>query len=368
MAITHNFKQEIVALANSLVGAELLDFSNLLYEKIFLPSEFETGHKVITGVRDGHNVPIINNQPDYESFPFVDASSCDISECDLNHNYSHYKWKLGLIECRIPICLRTFDADFLLFWNEYLMINPTNQGTQKYLKTALLQFLVNKVRTNLTAAKWRVAYFADESSTSPLFNGFNGIFAQAEAVTPNVVPIAKNSGANAAAQIMTGEEVYDTLRKMVNKYYETEWAGMYPVQIKVTKKMAFTLASYFNELKDKTCCNGLGQVLDAQGMASAALRWDKMAIDTIPIVPVREWDEIINRTKELNGNGVAGAAKKQPNRALLTSKDNVLIGTQNRDEMDMLEVWYDRTDRKVYIEAGAYLGAALPLHEFILAI
>lgn len=368
MSITHNFTQEIVALVNSLVGAEKLTFSNLLYQKVFNPTGIEDSHRVVTGIRSGNNVPILINEPDYEMFPFVDANSCAITECSLDHNYSHYTWKLGLIECQIKICLRSFDDDFLLFWDNYKMINPGDEASKKYLKTALLQFLVDKVRTNLTAAKWRVAYFADEASTSPLFKGFNGIFVQAEGVPANVIPIAKNTQGTFAAQQMTGEEVYDILRKMVDEYYTREWAYNYPVHIKVSRQMAIKLAAHFNALKDKTCCNGLGQVLSAQGMASAALKYDQMSIDTFPIIPVREWDEVINKTKELNGNGVAGAARKQPNRAMLTSKDNVLIGTQNRDEMDMLDVWYSRDQRKVIIEAGAYLGAALPLNEYILAI
>ena len=80
-----------------------------------------------------------------------------------------------------------------------------------------------------------------------------------------------------------------------------------------------------------------------------------------------EWDAIINGTAELNGGGGA-AARENPNRIILTSKDNLLIGTEERQQLSMLDVFYEKKDKKVYIDAEAYLGAAVPLNEYILAI
>ena len=365
MAYTDNFVADLLPLVKDLASADGVQFSKTLFEKVFLASDITKKHTVVTGVRNGSLVPIISDVPNYESFPFIDASSCDTQECDLNSNYSAREWKLGLISCRIPICLRTFNDNFLIFWNSYRMLNP-GEVTTKYLRTALLQYLVDKVKQNLEAAKWRVEYFADKASTSPLFNGFDGWFIQMQANPALVVPIAKNAGATYAAQKQTGQEVYDTLLAMEELYLQQDWSGTKPVTFKITKLQAMTLASYMNSLKDTACCDGVER-LNPDNIQSKTFFYDKLAFHGIPLEVMPEWDAIINGTAELNGGG-GTAARENPNRIILTSKDNLLIGTEERQQLSMLDVFYEKKDNKVYIDAEAYLGAAVPLNEYILAI
>ena len=359
------FVEELLPLVEDLAGAAGMDYSKLLFEKTFLASDITKKHSVVTGVRNGSLVPILSDVPNYESFPFVDASNCDTNECDLNSNYSAHKWELGLISCRVPICLRSFNQDFLIFWNQYKMLNPA-KVTNQYLKTALLQYITNLVKNNLEAAKWRVEYFADKASTSPLFNGFNGWFVQMEANQSLVVPIAKNSAATYALQKQTGQEVYDTLVEMEELYLQQDWAGTKPVTFKITKLQAMTLASYMNSLKDKSCCDGVER-LNPDNIQSKTFFYDKLSFHGIPLEVMPEWDAVINGTAELNGGGGANA-RVNPNRIILTSKDNMLIGTEERDMLTMLDIFYEKKDKKVYIDAEAYIGAAVPLKEYILAI
>lgn len=365
MAYTDNFVADFLPLIEDLAGAENANFSKLLFNKAFLASDITKEHTVVTGVRNGSLVPIITDQPNYEAFPFIDASSCDTTECDFNSTYSGVKWKLGLISCRVPICLRTFNDQFLIFWNSYKMLNPAKVD-RVYLKTALLQYITNLITNSLEAAKWRVEYFAEDGHTSPLLNGFDGWFTQAAAVPSLVVPIAKNNGGTFAAQQMTGEEIYQLLLAMEAKYLEQEWANTMPVEFRVTKKMASTLAAYLNSLKDTACCDGVER-LNPDNVASKTFFFDKLAFHGIPIRPMPEWDAIINKVSALNGGG-GTAARVDPNRALLISKTNLLIGTEERDMLSMLDIFYDKKDKKVYIDAEAYLGAAIPQREYILAI
>lgn len=365
MAYTDNFVAELLPLIKDLAGGEKMNFSKALFEKVFLASEIERSHTVVTGVRNGNLVPIITDVPNYESFPFIDASSCNTPECDIKSNYSAYKWELGLISCRVPICLRTFNDNFLLFWNQYKMLNP-GKVDSTYLRTALLQYLTNQVKNNLNAAKWRVAYFADKASNSNYFNGFNGWFVQMAANTSLVVPIEKNSASTYAGQKLTGLEIYGLLVAMEEKYNEQEWAGVNPVTFKMPKKLALTLASYMNSLKDKSCCDGV-EILNPDNVATKSFSFDRLAFRGIPIEVMPEWDAIINNTSELNGGG-GNNPRVDPNRIILTYKDNLLVGTEERDQLAMLDVFFEKKDKKVYIDAEAYIGAAVPLKEYILAI
>lgn len=365
MAYTDNFVADFLPLVEDLAGAENANFSKLLFNKTFLASDITKQHTVVTGVRNGSLVPIITDQSNYEAFPFIDASSCDTTECDFNSTYSGVTWKLGLISCRVPICLRTFNDQFLVFWNQYKMLNPAKVD-RVYLKTALLQYITNLISNSLEAAKWRVEYFAEDGHASPLLSGFDGWFAQAEAVPALTVDITKNAGATFAAQQMTGEEIYQLLLDMEALYLEQEWAGNQPVEFRLTKRMAMTLAAYMNKLKDSACCDGVER-LNPDNVATRTFFYDKLSFHGIPIRPMPEWDAIINNVGVLNGGGGA-AARVNPNRALLIAKTNLLIGTEERDMLSMLDVFYDKKDKKVYIDAEAYLGAAIPQREYILAI
>lgn len=365
MAYTDNFVANFLPLVKDLAGAENANFSKAIFTKTFLASDITKSHTVVTGVRNGSLTPIITQQPNYNAFPFINAESCDMTECAISATYSGIKWDLGLISCRVPICLRQFNDQFLIFFNQYKMLNPAKVDAV-YLKSALMQYATNLVAISLEAAKWRVGYFADDGSASPLLNGFDGWFALASAVPGLVINIVKNDAANLAAQTMTGQEIYDLLIKMEDLYLTQDWAGTEPVEFRLTKKMAMTLASFMNRLKDSSCCDGVERI-NPDNVASKTFFFDKMTFHGIPIMPMPEWDAVINNVSALNGGG--GAAKRvDPNRALLIAKTNLLLGTEEQDMLSMLDVFYDKKDKKVYIDAEAYLGAAIPQREYILAI
>lgn len=365
MAYTDNFVEDFLPLVDDLASAENADYRKLIFNKVFIASDIAKDHTVVTGVRNGSLTPIIDMEPNYEAFPFINAESCDTTECDLNMNYSGQKWDLGLISCRVPICLRTFNDNFLIFWNSYKMLNPAKVD-RVYLKTALLQYITDLLVNSFEIAKWRVEYFGDKGSASPLLNGFDGWFAQAQAVPGLVVPIAKNAGATYVAQQMTGQEIYDLLIQMEALYLEQEWAGDKPMEYRMTKKMAMTLAAFLNKLKDSSCCDGVERI-NPDNVASKTFYFDKLAFHGIPIKPMPEWDKIINKVGVLNGGG-GTAARVDPNRVLLINKSNLLIGTEERDMLKMLDIFYDKKDKKVYFDLEAYLGASIPLREYILAI
>ena len=378
MSYTDNFKTELLPLIDDLIGAENGTFNKLIFKKAFLASDITKDHTVVTGVRNGSAVPIIDPEVNYEAFPFIDANSCDTEECDLNTSYSGVTWKLGLISCRVPICLRTFDDKFLVFWNSYKMLNPAKVDA-KYLKTALLTYITNLIVNSLEAAKWRVEYFAEDGHSSDLLNGFDGWFAQAESDPNLVVSIAKNAStkpdptdpdetipATYADQKMTGQEIYETLLAMYELYEAQEWAHDKPMEFRITKQMAVTLASYLNSLKDTACCDGVER-LNPDTFGLKSFSFDKLAFRGIPLKPMPEWDKIINKVTALNGGG-GNAARVNPNRVLLINKSNILIGTEEREDLSMLDIFYEKKDKKVYFDVEAYLGAAIPLREYILAI
>lgn len=340
MAYSDNFSEALTSLVDSMVSADKLKLSEMLYEKSFAQGDITDSHRIVTDVRHGHTVPILKDTPNPDSFPFVDETSCVATDCDVSHEYSAKSWEVKLIECRVGICMRSFDEDFLLFWNAY---RHTQEG-EPNLDTAILQFISDKFQKNHQLAQWRVAYFADTSSGSALYNGLDGFFVQAEANPELVVPITENGGGTFALQAITGEAVYDYLSAMYDKAINYPWFDPASFEFKITRSMGLQLMSWLNKLGLKAPSNCT--CYDANAVTQTPrFTLDNMAINGVPIQVRQEWDSIINYSTVLNGGGGANA-RVNPHRAILTYRDNMLIGTSETDALQSLDIWYSKDDKK----------------------
>lgn len=363
MAYSDNFSTALISLVNDLVTAEKMTLSEMLYEQAFEQSDLATTHEVVTGVRNGHVVPILKDNPNPDSFPFVDETSCAVGECAVAHEFSSKAWELGLMECRVGICLRSFDENFLKFFSQW---RQTQEG-EPNLDSALIQFINGKFVQNLQIAEWRAAYFADKSSASPLYNGFNGIFVQAQADANQAITITENDELTYTAQsALTGEAVYNYLVAMYEKAAQQAWFDTSIMEYRVTKSMAQKLVTYLNNLNVKAPNNCA--CIDPK--TAAVLPYfviNGLTLNGIPILVHNEWDTIINYSATLNGGG-ADNPRVDPHRALLSVRSNVLIGTSESGALQSFDIWYDKTDKKVYLEGSSYIGSSLPLAEYIVAI
>lgn len=360
MALDTQFVDDVISLVEDLSSVEKLSISQAIYENNDTVTSFNENpsHTIVSGVRTGNLVPIINGQANVDSFPFNDATDCSVPECEVDFGIRTKKWELGLIECRVPICMRSFDQNFLIFFNgkKDVFGEDTN--------SALMRYIAEQVQKQLNIAKWRVAYFGDKASTSNLYNGFDGFFTQGEANANQVVTITENAGATYADQMnITGLDIYNYLVAMVTKMQTQNWnTGNFV--IRMTKETATILANYLNMNKDSECCDGVQKL---NGNAMASYQFDQMSFWNYPIVIQNEWSHIINSSAELNGGG-GNNARINPHRILLADRNNLLVGTENTSDLDKFDIWYERKDKKIYVEAGAYLGASIPLNDYILAI
>ena len=364
MAYSDNYSAALTTLVDGLVAADKLEFSELLFSKAFQDTDVTQTHTVVTGIRKGHKVPILKDNPNYESFPFVDSTSCATTECDVANEFGNMEWDLALQECRVPICLRTFDEEFLRFFNQY----KVTEAGEPDLNTAILAFITNKFRKNLVAAQWRSAYFADKSSASALFNGHDGFFTQAEANADQIVTVTQNDGAvTFADQKVTGEQVYGYLEAMYLKAGDQAWFDPSQVEFRIPRAWGVALVTFLNSKADVSMyncdCINPNAITGARTFMLNGLR-----MFGIPVLVHQEWDGVINGTAELNGGGGTNP-RVNPNRAILTWRNNLLIGTSEASALNSFDIFYDRKDRQVYLDGSIYMGSAIPMiDEYILAI
>lgn len=345
MAITTNFSTAVLALVDDLVTADNVNISNAIYTSTFEVGDIAEGHQIITGVRNGTLIPILSNSPKYDAFPVKDATNCNIPACDLDLGFSVKAWQTAMIACKIPICINSFDDNFLIFWNQHKrLFGDADENS------ALIQYIVDLFQRNLQAAIWRRVWFADSASSNDYLEGADGIFTQAEAMDGYKIEVAEN----VAGTGLTGQALYDYLTEAYLYASVQPWWNPSTARIEMTQAMASVLVAWLNSMGDRTGINC--ECFSPDGLtAMRTYSIDGMLkIFGIEVHVHREFDAIIN-TFTL-GN---------PYRALLTNTGNILIGTTELDQLPAFKIWYSEDDDNIYIKGGANVGAALVTNEYV---
>jgi hypothetical protein len=348
MAITNNFSETILELVTDITSAETALYSEAIFEAAFEIGNVADNHTVLTGVRNGNVIPIISTNPAYNSFPFKNPNDCNIPACDLDLDFAAKAWQLGMIACKIPICINTFDDNFLAFWRSYKRVFGDED-----LDSALMRFIIDKFQANLQAAMWRVIWFGDTTTdvgdpNYALLRAVDGIFTQAEAGGGIKVEITQN-----ATNDLTGEQVYAYLTDAYTQASILPWWDS-TVRIEMTQAMAAVYVAWLNSLGDKSpyqceCYAADGITAMRNYSVDANLRFAG-----IPIHVHREFDGVIN-----------ALTLGRPYRALITSSNNIIIGTSELDQLPAFDIWYSKDDDMIYIKGGAQLGASLVTNDYI---
>jgi len=350
-------------LVTDLVSADKMEMSEMLFSKAFADAQITDVEEVVTGVRHGNVMPILLDEPDPESFPFVDETDCDGADCDITHKFSSHTWEIGLIECKVGICLRSFNENFLKFWSAF---RHTTQD-EPSLNEGLLAFISGQFTKNLNISTFRAAYFGDKASASVYFNKIDGIFTQMEANPNQVVAIAENAGADFVGQAITGEQVYNYLQAMYDQATEQPWFDDSIVEYRLTRSMTVKLVQWLNDL-GKKAPNNCECIDPATATRRNSFMIEGLTLNGIPVLTRNEWDKIIHYSTALNGGGGANA-RTNPHRAILTYKENILIGTSQTEALNSFNIWYSEDDNKVYLRGSSYVGGGVPLDdEYILGI
>jgi hypothetical protein len=332
-------------LAETLSAQQKLEIGNAIFTNTFLSPDITERHAVVTGVKTGDVVPIIDDSTDYRSFPFISQTSCESANCDLTVEFSGKKWTLGLIGCRYDICMKEFTPDFRTFFNEnYQVLHNVDLNSQ------LLQYLTGKIQRNFNGAKYRVSYFADttfpDGPDSAYFDQFDGFFTQAEAGDGLKIELNQANP--------TGEEMYDAFESAYASFMESDWSDKEGIRWKMTRKMAAAWVRFMNGLKDRSGYNC--ECFSADGLtAMRTYTLDgQITVLGIPVEVERDLDGVIKQF-----------AMDRPYRALLTYRTNMPIATQLEENLNEFDIWYNKDTKKVIIEGEALIGSSLPTDEYI---
>lgn len=348
MALQGNFATAVADLVDSLVTADKVNINEAIFQSTFMVGNFAQSHTLITEVRNGKVQPIVLSNDYYGAMPSGDDTSCDLNACDITPNYSSKKWNLGEYNCRTEICMRSFDENFLVFWNMYRQ--RLDDPTQTPDAQAFLDYITDIVEKQIMGTQWRTGYWGDLDSENELIDNNDGFFVQAEAGAGEKIEVTP------AGAEPTAEELYASFEEAyLFATNETTW-GM---EADLTWKMSYAAASkfvaYLNTRADLSMYNCDCVNPDAI-VAGRRFNVEGLRIFGIPVETHREID--LSMT-------AAGGSGNDKYKVLLSRKSNLLVGTNTSDKLEGFEIFFDKKDRKVYIDSMVYLGVMIPLDEYV---
>lgn len=345
MALQGNFATTIKEAVESLTTADMVNINEAIFQETWGVSNFVQAHSLRTGVRNGGVIPIVLDG-NVCSMPVGNELSCTLNDCDLTIDYDNKIWDLSEYNCRHEICFRNVDEDWLVFWNAYRQ--RLDDPTQAADMQAVITFLTKNVEEKISNTQWTAGYFGDQNSVSSYLNGSNGYYVQALAGNGHKVELT-SAGAEP-----TGQELLEQIIAAIEEFGTDFWMSQPDVVIKMSYAAAFKISTYLNSLDRQSPYNC--DCINVDGLVSSSRFFPEgLRILGIPVESHRDIDAV---TTCING-----LDKYQ---ILIARKSNLLIGTNTTDKLEGFDMFFDRKDRTVIIDAMVYMGVAIPLDEYII--
>lgn len=349
----------ILSEINDLCSADKANINEAIFEAYVQDESFTAHHTVLTEIRNGRLIPIINARPDY-GYMKVAQGNCQMNVCDVTATSSAKKWSPVDYNCRLEICKEDLECDFRAFWN--MKCKDFDN-----MNDAFIQFIVGKVKENLNASQWRIGYFDDSADTNPDYAGIDGLFKQYLAIAPTGsdqrFEIPENAEATIADQMsLDPDRAYNLFKAMY------AWAALNNAQLlskadihfDVTPELAHNYLAWLMDNKEVNCCFST-----TDGVTSSRYALDSLNYLGVPIRIRQEWSNIIKWDQEQSGS----ANYDNPHRILLTTKGNKPIGTCDSESFSKFDMWYDRRDKIILIDTETSFDAKVVVDkDFAIAI
>lgn len=271
-------------------------------------------------------------------------------------------WRPKLFDFRLEHCQADVNAQDKLV-NQWTKVNPDFHNIVEGSGSATGDFLVGIVQDAMPEDILVKAWFSDTAAATfanngnftvgtdlALVNTINGIFKQifTEIPTPTIA-ILKNAQATYVAQELASGEAVAVFKGLYNKA-DSRLRGSADAQFLVTRSLYDGL---LNDIEDKQFNAGFSEIVE-NGKTTLTYRG-------IRVVQMEVWDRYI---ASMQNNGTKYF---RPHRAVLTTKNNIPIGTPDTESLTSLDAFYDKVTKKNYIDAEYGLDAKL-LETYLCAV
>lgn len=203
--------------------------------------------------------------------------------------------------------------------------------------TMLRETLPKKVWFSDTAADVHTGTGVFSTGTTlSLWNVFDGlwkqIFAEVSSGDDNYVEITKNAGANYAAQALADDEAYGIFESMVDAMDE-RLAEDTEAKIYASSSL---VKNYRKTLRNKTLNAGFIEITED---GKRVLYFDGYKVEEMYV-----WDRVVKANQD------NGTKYNLPHRAIITTPENIPVGTLATEDFEELDSFYDKKDKANFMD------------------
>jgi len=342
----------------NLNSEEAREQSELVFDRVYTAPEIEQVHAIQTGVEMDKYIPILGQ---YGLVGKLDPGSCSTNAETGQIPVSEKQWTPKLISFRISHCQDDL-PNLLKFWKK----SRIAKNTWEEVNNEMMAFINDRVTDAVKQSILRISSFGDTAAevvgsggnltagtTKTYFNMLNGFWKQVytdQAGSADIYryTITENGEASYTAQELTAGKALTIFRALYNNIDSRAFEGANLV-FEVTKSV---FDNWQDFMEDKS------QVFQLDRTENGSTKWSYRGI---PIVIRYDWDRMI---KTYHDNGTT---YHLPHRVVLTDLNNIPIGTSDTESMTSFESWYDKTDKKHYIDVAYKIDMKI-LQEYALAV
>lgn len=329
-------------------GKEAMDLSEAIYKKVFITPGLSSIHQMMTGIKAKTQLPFLGSL----GLVGKKKTACDTTPnpggISMSEKFADPEW----ITDRFEECWDTLAPSFFV-WG-------LKEGIKKedLTDTDFANFLEDKIAEAMMKAIFRIAHMGKvtedtianggqlvNGTDKDYFNIIDGMWTQAISIatadTNRRVTITKNAAATFALQKFDAADVTNKVAETLfqDLYYNADFRvrGLEGLMILCTQSVA---DQYAKELRSRN--------LDASYTRIEG-GYKALMFEGIPIVPISYWDVLIS-TYYHNGTKAY-----LPHRAILVSKENIPLITENESSLSELKAGYYDYGKKYYVDFGFLL-------------
>lgn len=323
---------------------ELKDWAKVINELTFADPELGALHQIDEGVKHNQQIVFAGRM----GLMGKKVSGCTPNEI-AGMSLSEKSWTPIFEDFRLPHCAADVDTQDKLI-NQMAKMNPDYfdviQGSQSTVGNYLVASVVDGFKESLLRKVWFSDTAADtvvnagvltNGTDKEYFNTFDGLFKQIFAeINPANVAIAKNGGVSYAAQELASGEAIAILKGMYNKA-DSRLLALTDKKFYVTRTI---WDGYLNDLEDLQNSGAGNTMINENGQMTLRYRG-------VEVVNMEIWDRTITAYED------NGTTYNLPHRAVLSTPDNLRVGTLSSGDFGEVDAFYDKKDRTNYID-GVY--------------
>lgn len=350
----------------ALTAVQVLAISEALHEGYFKNPEMQKNHNFVEGIQALKQIIIFGAPTGLAGE--VQASCGTTPNSTWSIPSSEKTWTPKYWGDRFAECYDDYMAKFVAWTLKEATEKPDLTGT------ALAAFIIENLDRTIYDIIMRIVYFNDTGIVAgtgnnltagnvKFFNQQDGLWAQiADIITADANRLSTTGLTTKNAQVTFAAQKFsstDTTNQVVTNALQQMWYDA-DMRLRSTDKsqLQFLVTqTVYDQYERERKATGGSAIIEVFRRTEDGIQ--NLMSDGIEVVPMPVWDRIIQTYLE------DGTVWTLPHRAILTTRTNLMIGTESVGKLGMLDPFHSKDDKKYYIDFGFSLDAKVGLDNMI---